>query len=52
MRRGFWNLFRVEKEHLANCRDFKAIPDIQNLENKLTEDMPAQEDTMVNLRSK
>ena len=19
MRRGFWNLFRVEKEHLANC---------------------------------
>ncbi len=26
-RRGVWNLLRVEKEHLQNCGDFKAVPD-------------------------
>lgn len=26
-RRGIWNLLRVEKEHLQNCGDFKAVPD-------------------------
>ena len=26
LRRGFWNLFRVEKEHLINFKNFQAIP--------------------------
>jgi hypothetical protein len=25
-RRGIWNMLRVEREHIANCRNFKAIP--------------------------
>ena len=35
IRRGIWNLFRVEKEHLKNCNEFKAIPDMNNIEEKL-----------------
>lgn len=27
LRRGIWNLLRVEKQHLVNCGDFKAVPD-------------------------
>ena len=27
-RRGLWNLLRVEKEHLENCKNFQALPDI------------------------
>lgn len=26
IRRGFWNMLRVEREHIANCKNFKAIP--------------------------
>lgn len=29
IRRGIWNLFRVEKEHLTNCMQFRAIPDLK-----------------------
>lgn len=36
LRRGIWNLLRVEKEHLVNCGDFKAVPDTTEIENKLT----------------
>ena len=35
LRRGFWNLFRVEKEHLVNCRKFQAMPNKTSLEEKL-----------------
>jgi len=31
IRRGIWNLFRVEKEHINNCVEFKAIPDMSSL---------------------
>ncbi len=35
IRRGIWNLLRVEREHIQNCNEFKAIPDMQNLEIQL-----------------
>lgn len=35
IRRGIWNLLRVEKEHLANCGTFRAIPDTTDISNKL-----------------
>jgi hypothetical protein len=25
IRRGIWNLLRVEKEHIANCAEFRAV---------------------------
>jgi hypothetical protein len=28
LRRGLWNLLRVEKEHLANCAEFSAISNV------------------------
>jgi hypothetical protein len=31
IRRGIWNLLRIEKEHLVNCKEFRAIPDIKNI---------------------
>jgi hypothetical protein len=51
IRRGIWNLFRVEKEHLANCVEFKAIPDLKKLEEKLLEDEGMTE-THVDIRNK
>jgi len=50
IRRGIWNLFRVEKEHLANCVEFKAIPDLKKLEDKLQEDMITE--SITNVRNK
>jgi len=35
-RRIIWNLFRVEKEHLANCGSLNAIPKI-NFNNLIEE---------------
>lgn len=35
IRRGIWNLLRVEREHLANCNEFKAIPDMKGIEGCL-----------------
>jgi hypothetical protein len=32
IRRGIWSLFRVELEHLANCVEFRAIPDLKDYE--------------------
>ena len=31
IRRGIWNLLRVEREHLNNCVEFKAIPDMKEI---------------------
>jgi hypothetical protein len=31
VRRGIWNLLRVEKEHINNCVQFKAIPDMTSI---------------------
>jgi hypothetical protein len=30
VRRGIWNMLRVEKEHIGNCHNFKAIPSTMN----------------------
>jgi hypothetical protein len=35
VRRGIWNLLRVEKEHLENCGNFKALPDTKDIEHEL-----------------
>ena len=35
IRRGIWNLLRVEREHLNNCGSFKAIPSTAKLEKEL-----------------
>lgn len=35
VRRGLWNLLRVEKEHLKNCNEFKAVPDMKDIEKQL-----------------
>ena len=50
IRRGIWNLFRVEKEHLVNCVEFKAIPDLKGLEDKLQEELVTE--TLLNVRNK
>lgn len=28
-RRGIWNILRIEKEHIKNCEEFKALPSIR-----------------------
>ena len=40
-RRGFWNLFRTEKEQIQNCGQFKAIPDVIEIENQLISECQA-----------
>ena len=35
IRRGIWNLFRIEQEHIKKCNEFRAIPDMKDLENQL-----------------
>jgi hypothetical protein len=38
IRRGIWNLLRVEREHINNCVEFKAIPDMFHIEQSLSSD--------------
>lgn len=49
-RRGIWNLLRVEKEHLVNCNDFKAVPDMKTIQDKLEEGLLME--TEVDVRNK
>ena len=34
-RRGIWNIFRVEKEHIINCEKFNAVINYDDLERKV-----------------